>query len=95
MTQNQSGGIQERVVVKIDEQGRLLIPGELREAAGIRNFGSVPVWLEQGHLHVVDTHVAALEDRRLARQLFLDCENLADSLIADRREEARREDASE
>jgi len=70
------------------------IPADLRKAAGISASGTVLVWLEHGHLHVVDTHVAALEAQQLARQLIPDCENLADSLIADRREEARREDAN-
>ena len=95
MTQKEFRGIQDRVVLKIDEDGRLLIPADLRRAAGINASRSVLVWLEQGHLHVVDTHVAALEAQRLVRQLIPDCEKLAESLIADRREEARREDANE
>jgi bifunctional DNA-binding transcriptional regulator/antitoxin component of YhaV-PrlF toxin-antitoxin module len=65
MTQNQHRGIRDRVVLKIDEHGRLQIPADLRKAAGIRDSGSVLIWLEQGHLHVVDTNVAACEAREI------------------------------
>jgi hypothetical protein len=65
----------------------------MRKAAGIGEMGSVLVWLEQGHLHVVDVYVAARESQAIARRYLRDGESLSESLIADRREEARREDA--
>ena len=52
-------------------------------------------WLEDGKLHLVSPQVARRQAQELARRLLGGTAgNLADELIADRREEARREAAN-
>ena len=51
----------------------------------------VLTWLERGELHLVGSKAATQQAQRLARELVAGSDSLADQLIADRREEARRE----
>jgi len=72
----------------VDAQGRLLIPKRLRQAMGLQPGYVVVAWVENGRL--------VLKPRRTLEQelwsMFEDVEeNLADTLIAERREEAARE----
>jgi AbrB family looped-hinge helix DNA binding protein len=85
-------GIENRVRLKVDAAGRVLIPAEMRASMGLSEGGSVLAWLEQGELHVVGTEVAAKQAQQIARSLIGGDIRLAEELIADRRAEARRED---
>jgi bifunctional DNA-binding transcriptional regulator/antitoxin component of YhaV-PrlF toxin-antitoxin module len=84
-------GIENRVCLKVDAAGRLLIPAEMRSAMGLSEDGAVLAWLDQGELRVVGTQVAAGRAQQLARTKLGPNPRLVDELIADRREEARRE----
>lgn len=72
----------------LDAQGRLLIPKRLRRALGLQPGDVVVAWVEDGRL--------VLKPRRDLEQelwaMFEDVEaDLAETLIAERREEAARE----
>lgn len=84
-------GVRHRVRLKIDSAGRVLIPADVREAMGLEEGGMVLAWLERGELHLVGAKAASAHAQRLARELIAGRDSLADQLIADRREEARRE----
>lgn len=84
-------GIENRVRLKVDSAGRVLIPAEMRISMGLSEGGTVLAWLDQGELHVVGIEVAAKQAQRIARTRIGSNVSLADELIADRRAEARRE----
>ena len=84
-------GIENRVCLKVDPAGRLLIPAEMRSSMGLSEGGPVLAWLDQGELRVVGTEVAARRAQELARAKLGPNARLAEELIADRRAEARRE----
>ena len=74
--------------IRFDAQGRALIPKGMRDALHIENGDEVVAWLEGGRL-VLEPRKALLE--RLQNR-YADLEvSLADELIEERREEARRE----
>jgi bifunctional DNA-binding transcriptional regulator/antitoxin component of YhaV-PrlF toxin-antitoxin module len=85
-------GIRGRVHLKIDGAGRIVIPVALREAMDVGENGTVMAWLEKGELRLVSQKVALRQAQDLARELGVG-RGLADELIAERREEARRESA--
>lgn len=84
-------GIENRVRLKVDAAGRVLIPADMRASMGLSEGGTVLAWLDQGELRVVGTELAARRAQQLARWLIGGNDSLADELIADRRAEARRE----
>ena len=84
-------GIENRVCLKVDAAGRLLIPAEMRASMGLSEDGAVLAWLDRGELRVVGTQVAAMRAQQLARAKLGPNARLAQELIADRRAEARRE----
>lgn len=88
-------GIRHRVSLKLDAGGRVLIPAAMREAMQVGEGDTVLAWLEDGELHLVTPRVALRQAQALARRLMPDAGSLADELIAERREEARREDGRE
>jgi len=74
--------------IKFDPQGRALIPKGMRDALHIANGDEVVAWLEEGRL-VLEPRKALLK-RLQSRYADLEV-SLADELIEERREEARRE----
>jgi bifunctional DNA-binding transcriptional regulator/antitoxin component of YhaV-PrlF toxin-antitoxin module len=86
-------GIRNRMRLKFDAAGRILIPSAVREAMNVGENGAILAWLEKGELRLVSQKAALQEIEELARELRTKG-NLADELIAERREEARREGAS-
>jgi AbrB family looped-hinge helix DNA binding protein len=87
-------GIRHRVRLKVDAGGRVLIPAAVREAMHIGEDDTVLAWLEDGGLHLVSPEVARRQAQALARKLMGNTGCLADELIAERREEAKREAAN-
>jgi AbrB family looped-hinge helix DNA binding protein len=87
-------GIRHRVSLKVDAGGRVLIPSAVREAMKIAEGETVLAWLEDGELHLVSPQVALRQAQELARKLMRGAGTLADELIAERREEAKREAAN-
>jgi AbrB family looped-hinge helix DNA binding protein len=86
-----SEGIENRVRLKVDAAGRVLIPAEMRAFMGLSEGSTVLAWLDQGELRVVGIEVAAKQAQQIARARIGSNVSLADELIADRRAEARRE----
>jgi AbrB family looped-hinge helix DNA binding protein len=80
-----------RVRLKVDSAGRVLIPAEMRASLGLQPGSTVLAWLEQGELRLVTPQVAMRQAQELADRLLPGKKSLADELIADRREEARRD----
>jgi bifunctional DNA-binding transcriptional regulator/antitoxin component of YhaV-PrlF toxin-antitoxin module len=87
-------GIRHRMSLKVDAGGRVLIPAAVRGAMQIKEEDTVLAWLEDGELHLVSPQVARRQAQELARKLLRGAGSLADELIAERREEARRESAN-
>jgi bifunctional DNA-binding transcriptional regulator/antitoxin component of YhaV-PrlF toxin-antitoxin module len=84
-------GIRTRMRLKMDAGGRIVLPPAVREAMNIGENGNVLAWLENGELRLVSPQVALKQVQVLARELLKGNDSLADELIAERREEARRE----
>jgi len=85
------GSIRDRVRLKLDSAGRVLIPAEMRASLGLEPGSTVLAWVEQGELRVVGTEFAAKQAQEIARSLMGSNLKLAEELIADRRAEARGE----
>src|SRR5262249_20156509 len=81
-------GIRHRMSLKVDAGGRVLIPSAVRDAMNVGEGDTVLAWLEDGELHLVSPQVALRQAQELARKLIRGAGNLADELIAERREEA-------
>jgi bifunctional DNA-binding transcriptional regulator/antitoxin component of YhaV-PrlF toxin-antitoxin module len=87
-------GIRHRMSLKVDGGGRVLIPAPVREAMRVGEGDTVLAWLEDGGLHLVSPEVARRQAQELAAKLMPGAGSLADELIAERRQEARREAAN-
>ena len=86
-----AAGIRNRVRLKLDAGGRVLIPAGFREAMQVGDGGTVLAWLDGGELRLTSSKVAMREAQQLARRLVVGKDSLADELIAERRKEAKRE----
>jgi AbrB family looped-hinge helix DNA binding protein len=81
----------EDVRTRVNDNGRIVIPAEMRHRMGIQPGDTVFLTLE-GNVLKVEPYLARI--RRIQesmRQLITPGRLLSDELIADRREEARRE----
>jgi len=81
----------ENFTARVNENGRIVIPADIRKAMGLKPGDSVVMRLEDGVL-MIESHLARIrriqeEFKRYAKPGVL----MSDELIADRREEARRE----
>ena len=83
---------QERFTLALGERGRLVLPARVRRRLALRPGDRLMLTLDaEGGLHVV----SAREQARRLYGLYRDIapmRSLADELIAERREEARRDD---
>jgi AbrB family looped-hinge helix DNA binding protein len=79
------------VRLTVGENGRLLIPAELRAALGLRAGGPVMARVEAGALVVEPLDMIVRRVQASMRQYVRPGESLVDALIADRRAEAARE----
>ncbi|MDQ2705724.1 MAG: AbrB/MazE/SpoVT family DNA-binding domain-containing protein [Pseudomonadota bacterium] len=77
--------------LKIDNAGRIVIPAEMRAAMLVKPGDMVTARVEHGEFRITSPDVAVRRAQNLARKLIPDGVSLVDELIADRREEARRE----
>lgn len=76
---------------RINDNGRIVIPAEIRQRMGIKPGDTLFLTME-GDILKVETHMSRI--RRIQesmRHLITPGRLLSDELIADRREEARRE----
>ena len=84
-----------RVVTKIGEGGRVVIPSEFRKALGVETGDQVVLVLEEGAVRMVTPKEAIRRAQALVRQYVPEGRNLSDELIAERRREAQRESERE
>jgi AbrB family looped-hinge helix DNA binding protein len=87
-------GREMRYTAKVDEKGRLSVPRRIRELAGWANGERVSVTVEGHDLRVSPARDQAARLRGFVRRLEPDRDLVAE-VIAERREEAAREEASE
>lgn len=80
------------VKVKLDRQGRVLIPADIREKMHLEPGKQVSMYLDEDGLHLVSSHIAWQRIQRLVGETVPEGVSLADELIAERRAEAARED---
>lgn len=80
-----------RAVVRVDQQGRILVPKELREAVGMRPGGNLTLLVEDGEIRIITPHGARQRMRELSAKYSTGNRSLVDELIAERRAEAERE----
>ena len=81
----------ESVKVRLDKTGRLVIPSQFRRELGLSPGSEVMVACEEGELRVYSREQALRRVQEYFRRFVPPGVSLVDELIADRREEARRE----
>ncbi|MHB8621133.1 MAG: AbrB/MazE/SpoVT family DNA-binding domain-containing protein [Chloroflexota bacterium] len=79
------------VQVRMGNQGRIVIPSELRQALGIVSGDKLVARVEDGRLVLETRESMTAGIRKLFRDKVPEGVSLADELIAERRAEARRE----
>ena len=77
--------------VQVGEKGRIVIPASIREAMGIGVGDSVDLRFEDHELRISTREARLKRAQQRARRLIPPGVSLADELMAERREEARRE----
>jgi AbrB family looped-hinge helix DNA binding protein len=77
--------------VKIGNDGRLVIPADIRHALGLEKGGTVVLRVEDNELRVSTVKRAIARLQALARQHVPPDVSLVDELLAERRREAERE----
>ena len=88
---SEGGSPQERAKTRISPNGRIVIPAAIRQHLGVKPGDPVLMEVEDGVLRIESypSRIARIQ-RELAKQIPPGV-SLADELIAERREEARRE----
>lgn len=77
--------------VRINENGRVVIPSAFREALGIKAGDEVILRVEDDELRIMTLKRRIERAQRRARQYVKPGVSLVDELIAERRAEAKRE----
>ena len=77
--------------VQVGEKGRIVIPAEIRQALGIKVGDSIDLSLENDELRISTRRARLRRAQERARRLIPPGVSLADELLAERREEAKRE----
>lgn len=75
----------------LSQGGRIVIPAGYRKALGLKPGDDVVLVLEGNEMRLVTPHQAVKRAQSLVRQYVSKGRALADELIADRRQEVRRE----
>ena len=77
--------------LRVNENGRVVIPASFRKALGISPGDEVVLRLEEDELRITAQKNRLNRARRLVRKYIKPGSSLADELIAERREAARKE----
>lgn len=80
-----------KILTKLGEGGRLVIPAEYRKALGVEAGDEVVLMLEEGSLRVLTPREGIRRAQQLVRSYIPTGQRLVDELIADRRKETRNE----
>jgi antitoxin PrlF len=81
-----------RYKLKVDKQGRLVLPAPVRSAMGIEGGGQVTLELDDDEVHLSSTRLAIRRIQRELSKYVPEGVSLVEELIAERRDEAARED---
>jgi AbrB family looped-hinge helix DNA binding protein len=81
----------DRIVTKIGEGGRLVIPAEYRRALGVESGDELLLVLEENSLRVLTPREGIRRAQALVRSYVQEGTRLSDELIQDRRRSAERE----
>jgi len=76
---------------RVNQNGRVVIPASYRKALGIKAGDEVILRMEEGELRITTMKRRLERAQRRVRQYVKPGVSLADELIAERREAARRE----
>lgn len=77
--------------LKVNENGRIVIPAQFREAMGIQAGDEVLLRVEDDELRITTVAKRLERARRLLRKYVKPGRRLADELIAERRQAAKNE----
>ncbi|HLY98742.1 MAG TPA: AbrB/MazE/SpoVT family DNA-binding domain-containing protein [Candidatus Angelobacter sp.] len=77
--------------MRVNENGRVVIPASFRKAMGIKIGDEVVLRIEDDELRITTLKRRLGRAQRLVRKHVKQGDSLADELIAERREAARRE----
>jgi len=77
--------------LKVNENGRVVIPAEFRKALGIHAGDEVLVWMEDDEVRMTTMRKRIERAQQRARKHVKPGVSLVDELIAERREAAKRE----
>ena len=77
--------------LRINENGRVVIPAEFRKALGINPGDEIVLRMEDDELRITTMKHRVARAQRIARKYVKPGTSLVDELIAERREAARRE----
>ena len=91
-TESNDPGNVESQKLRIAEDGRLVIPAEMRRAMLVDDTGAITARVVDGELRVLTPKAALRSLQRMVREASPGGVSMADELIAERRAEARRED---
>lgn len=80
-----------RTFVRINENGRVVIPASYRKALGVKAGDEVILSVEDDELRITTMKRRIERAQRIARKYSKPGVLLSDELIAERREEAKRE----
>jgi antitoxin PrlF len=77
--------------VKVNQNGRVVIPAEFREALGIHPGDEIELRMDEDELRITTQRLRILRAQRLIRRHVDSNRSLSSELIAERREAARNE----
>lgn len=80
-----------KVLAKLGEGGRLVIPAEYRKALGVKSGDDLVLILEDKTMRVLTPREAIKRAQAVVRSYIPEGQSLSDELIADRRKESKLE----
>lgn len=80
-----------RYDIPLQENGRMILPVELRRALGVGQGGRVVVQSDGDRIEITTAERSRARARERMQRIFAGREGVVDELIAERREGARRE----
>jgi len=79
------------VHTKIGGGGRVVIPSLYREELGIKEGDSITLTLDESGIHISNARIAIRRMQKMMRERIPEGVSLASELIAERREQAKKE----
>lgn len=79
------------MTARLGESGRLVIPASCRKAMGVKPGDDVMLRVEDGELRILSVEKAVQRAKDTVKRYAKGQSSLADQLIAERREESRRD----